>query len=103
VSRNKFSIRILRAAEDDLTEIITYIAADNLSAAERMAAKFEEAIALLVDNPFLGRIPDDETLIRLGYRLLVVADYLIFYTIEEHSVFVHRIIHGARDYPRLFE
>ncbi|MBL7995484.1 type II toxin-antitoxin system RelE/ParE family toxin, partial [bacterium] len=36
-----------------------------------------------------------------GYRYLIVDNYLIFYTIEEETIFVHRIIHGARDYRRL--
>jgi toxin ParE1/3/4 len=37
----------------------------------------------------------------MGYRYLIVADYLVFYTFEEQTVLVHRIIHGARDYLRL--
>ncbi len=94
-------MRFLRAAEDDLTEIITYIAAENQTAAEHLAAKIEKSISLLAGNPFLGRIPDDEHLIRLGYRFLVVLDYLIFYTVEEKTMYIYRIIHGARNYTRL--
>jgi plasmid stabilization system protein ParE len=33
----------------------------------------------------------------MGYRFLIVDDYLIFYTISRKTVLVHRIIHGARD------
>ena len=37
----------------------------------------------------------------MGYRFLVVQNYLIFYTVENHTIWVHRIIHGARDYLSL--
>lgn len=38
----------------------------------------------------------------MGYRYLIVDDYLIFYTVEQRSIYVHRIIHGARNYSSLF-
>lgn len=101
MSKRKYTIRLLRAAEEDLNEIVTYIAAENPTAAEHMAAKIEKNISLLADNPYLGRIPEDEELLRVGYRFLVVQNYLIFYTVEKRTIFVYRIIHGARDYLRI--
>jgi len=101
VSRPEYSLRLLRIAEDDLTEIVTYIAADQPSAAEALASKIEKNLALLSKHPYLGRIPKEEDLASLGYRYLVVDRYLVFYTIEEATVLVHRILHGARDYLRL--
>lgn len=102
MSRPEYSVRLLRIAEDDLTEIVTYIAEDRPSAAEAIALKFEKNLALLSKHPYLGRIPKEEDLASLGYRYLVVDRYLVFYTIEEATVLVHRILHGARDYLRLF-
>jgi hypothetical protein len=32
---------------------------------------------------------------------LVVDNYLVFYVIEEEVIYVHRIVHGARDYSQL--
>ncbi len=101
MSRPEYSLRLLRIAEDDLTEIVTYIAADQPSAAEALASKIEKNLALLSKHPYLGRIPKEEDLASLGYRYLVVDRYLVFYTIEEATVLVHRILHGARDYLRL--
>jgi len=102
VSRPKFRIHLLRVAEDDLTEIVTYIAADRPSAAEALATRIEKSLQRLAHNPRLGRIPNEEDLIGLGYRYLVVENYLIFCTIQGHTIFVHRILHGARDYLSLF-
>lgn len=102
MSQPEHAIRLLRIAEDDLTEIVTYIAAERPSAAEALANKIEKNLSLLAKHPHLGRIPKEEELTRLGYRYLVVQNYLIFYTIEQQTVYVHRILHGARDYLGLF-
>ncbi len=101
MSRRKYSIRFLRAAEDDFAEIITYVAAERPSAAETLATKIEKNIRLLSDNPHLGKVPKEEELAHLGYRYLVVENYLIFYAAKRQTIFIHRILHGARDYLSL--
>ena len=102
MSRRKYNVRLLRVAEDDFTEIVSYIAADRPSAAEAFATKIEKNLQLLSRSPRLGRVPKEEELARLHYRYLVVENYLIFYTIEGQTIYVHRILHGARDYLSLF-
>jgi len=102
VSQPEYTLRLLRAAEDDLNEIVLYIASDRPSAAEVVANKIEKNLDLLPKHPMLGRIPKEEELSRMGYRYLVVENYLIFYTVEESTIYVHRILHGARDYLSLF-
>jgi len=101
VSRPKFTLRILGPAEDDLVEAVTFIAADNPSAAEALLTKIEKGLAALTELPQIGRAPDDAELIRMGYRYLIIEDYLIFYTIGERTILVHRIMHGARNYRNL--
>jgi toxin ParE1/3/4 len=101
MKRRKLQVRLLSIAQDDLYEIINFIAADNPTAGEAMAAGIEQILARLSMHPKLGRVPREEELRKLGYRYLIKADYLIFYTIERDSVLVHRIIHGARDYTTL--
>jgi len=95
---DKYQIRLLRIAEEDFTEILKFIADDNPTAAESIATKIEKNLELLSDNPHLGRIPRDEEIRNLGYRYIIVQNYIIFYTIEEKTIFIHRILHGARDY-----
>jgi toxin ParE1/3/4 len=101
MKQSKYSIRLLRIAEDDFKEIIGYIALDNPSAAETMAEKIEKSLASLSSHPLMGKRPKEEELAGMGYRYLIVQNYLIFYTIEGHIVWVHRILHGARDYLSL--
>ncbi|MCF8356959.1 MAG: type II toxin-antitoxin system RelE/ParE family toxin [Melioribacteraceae bacterium] len=97
----KFQVRFLSIAEEDLTEIAAYIAEDNPAAAIATTDKIEKKLELLSGNPKLGRIPRDEEIRNLGYRYIIVENYLIFYTIEERTIFVHRILHGARNYKTL--
>ena len=50
----KHAVRLLRAAEEDFTEIVTYIAAQRPNASEALAQKIEKNLKLLAANPYLG-------------------------------------------------
>ena len=97
----KYQVRLLSIAEEDFTEIISFIAADNPAAAEEIANNIEKNLGLLSENPKLGRIPREEEIKNLGYRYLIVQNYIIFYTVEGKTIFIHRILHGARNYKAL--
>jgi addiction module RelE/StbE family toxin len=97
----KYQVRFLSIAEEDFTEIVSFIAADNPVAANVIADKIEKNLELLSGNPNLGRIPREEQIRNLGYRYLIVQNYLIFYTVEAKTIFIHRILHGARNYRTL--
>ena len=99
--KSKFQIRLLKIAEEDFTEIVSYIAADNKNAANTLANKIEKNLELLSENPKLGRIPRDEEIRNLGYRYIIIQNYIIFYTIGEKTILVHRILHSARNYKSL--
>jgi len=98
---NKFQVKLLKIAEDDFTEIVSYIAAENPTAAEAIADKIEKNLLLLSENPELGRIPRDEDIRLIGYRYIIVQNYIILYTFEQKTILVHRILHGARNYKTL--
>jgi len=46
----------------------------------------------------MGVVPKDDRLKRLGYRLLIIENYLVFYVIKFETIQIRRIIHGARQY-----
>ena len=93
-----FTIRYLSTAQRDLVEILEYIKKDRPGAASGLMDKFDKSIAHLATNPELGIIPKDERLKRLGYRVLVVDKYLVFYVLKPKTVQIRRAIHGARRY-----
>jgi toxin ParE1/3/4 len=46
-------------------------------------------------------MPHDPKLMALGYRALVVDNYLTFYKVRGKVILVYRILHGARDIMHL--
>lgn len=96
--------RILFAPEavNDLDEIFSYIAKDNLGSAEKLLQKIDVSILKLADFPNLGAIlsEDEFTMIARGYRFIVVHPYLVFYRILNNTIIIHRILHSRRDYLR---
>jgi len=103
VNSNKYSVRFLSVAEHDLQELITYIATENVTAALVLLEKIHKECLKLGVHPYLGKVPHEEKLIKLGYRVLVVENYLIFYKVKGKTVLIHRVIHGARDLINLLK
>src|SRR5206468_1133413 len=98
VTPNKFSTRLLRLAAEDLRAISIYLESVNIHAGEKLLQRFDKQFEALEHHPFMGSLPDDEVLIRAGYRFLVIEKYMLFYTVEQEEVLVHRIFHTAQDY-----
>lgn len=103
MSTNRFVLRLLSIAEEDIHSIIEYLAAENLSAAHTVTDHIEKQLQSLQRHPFLGKVPSDVKLARMSYRVLVVGDYLGFYKVRGKTVLVYRIIHGARDILHLLD
>jgi toxin ParE1/3/4 len=96
-----YGIRYLSTAQKDLFEIFEYILKDSPEAALDQIERFDHSVGHLASNPLLGAVPNDERLRKLGYRILVVDKYLVFYVIKERIVQIRRILHGARQYEFL--
>lgn len=96
-----YDIRYLSTAEKDLTDIFEYIRKDNPSAALSQLERFDKSISHLASNPFMGVSPKDERLKKLGYRILIINKYLVFYVVKTRVVQIRRIIRGTRKYSFL--
>ena len=94
-------IRYLSTAQEDLIDIFEYTSKDNPTAAISQLKRFDKSISQLASNPFLGVMPKDERLKKLGYRMLIVGKYLVFYVVKGGTVQIRRILHGARRYSFL--
>ena len=98
-----YDLRYLATAEQDLLEILDYIGRDNPDAARRFVERVDQAVGRLASFPKAGRQPRDARLRRLGYRMLVIEDYLVFYVITSRIVQIRCVIHGARRYEFLLQ
>ena len=86
------------SARSDILGIWSYIANDNVAAADRISERLEETFRLLGPHPHLG-----ERCQQYGanLRYVFVDVYVIFYAVDEVAqlVQVKAVIHGARDLP----
>ena len=85
-------------AQRDITAVKAYVAKDNLSASERVAAKLYDEISRLEKSPNLGLALSGKFNIETDLRMLIVSPNLILYKIIEDKIIVTRVIDGRRDY-----
>ena len=101
----KYRVDVSEPAENDLRDIVLYIASQ-LSAtisALNMMELLEEAMVGLSDTPQRCSLVADERLSQMGYRKLIVKNYVVFFSIDEKNkvVDVERILYGRRDWLRI--
>lgn len=94
---NKYILRYLPVAVDDLISIFDWIANNSPATAAAFIEKLDQRIGSLKTHPFLGHIPRDDKLKSSGYRVPVIESYLVFYVVRAKTVEIHRIIHGSRN------
>ena len=93
-------------ARQDIEEITSRIAIDNLKAALRVHRAIEKAFQILVKFPDAGAIcdPFDPELAGLRFwPLKRYRNYLVIYRPIEDGIEVVRVIHAARDMFRMLK
>ena len=93
--------RVSLPARSDLRAIWSYIARDNLVAADRLLDRFEAKFAITARQPLIGAECRE---LGADLRSVVVGKYMVFYRVlrEDSLVEIVRVIHGARDIGHLF-
>jgi len=92
--------RISRKADADIESICDYIAQNNPDAADRLDEQIHRAIQLIATFPGLGHTRPDVRDNRYLFR--AVGNYVIAYRLEKNELVVVRVLHGARDFRKLF-
>ena len=80
-------------ANIDVALIWSYIAQDNVPAADRWMAKVDDAVALLVRFPLAGK---RRPRLMINLRAFPVGNYVIFYRPCSDGIELLRVLHGAR-------
>ena len=81
-----YNVRIMEKAEEDLSEIITYISNTlcNPKAAGSLLEEFLEAKTNIEDNPYMYPLSNDLVLQAEGYRrFLFKKNYIALYLIND--------------------
>jgi len=96
-----YDIRYLPIAEDDLNEIVDYLLEHSINAANEFIDGLEHLSQQLSNYPESTPLIRNKKLRNRGYRVAIVGDYLLFYTLRNECVYIMRIIHGKRNYLSL--
>ncbi|MEG1761955.1 MAG: type II toxin-antitoxin system RelE/ParE family toxin [Hydrogenoanaerobacterium sp.] len=98
----KSNVFLTLRAQHDLHDIATYYKLRvGTESAKRITDKLLNRIELLADFPELGTVIASELIMKAGYNMLVIEEYLCFYSMQNDMVFVHHIVHGSTDYIKL--
>lgn len=85
-------------AQQDLTEIVEFIAQDSIGDALSILQKLETKAALLITFPNRGRVVPE--LLHTGisqYRELISAPWRIVYRVENRQVLIMAVLDSRRD------
>lgn len=85
-------------AQQDLTEIIEYIAQDSIGDALTILQKLESKAAILITLPNRGRVVPE--LLHTGisqYRELICAPWRIVYRVDNKQVLIMAVLDSRRD------
>lgn len=102
---NIYQVILTPEAEQDLREIYRYIASvlQERSAAQRLVASLRKTILDLETMPERWSRYDREPWFSRGIRKAITGNYIIFYTVQDQSVFVLSVLYGRRDLDRILE
>ena len=95
-------IRWLKSSEADLDDTFNYLLESNPQAALHTLDTIRQKVALLADQPYLGRPGRVE-----NTRELVIArtSYIVAYTVDSrtNTVMILRVLHSRRFWPEAFD
>ena len=101
----KYSIIRTDKAEEQLRDIIFYIAEDSgsVDVALSYLDKLEKAIMTLSDFPYDGVKPRYSILRKQGYLVLIVEKHMVFYKVDEEKklVLIYAVVDSRREYQNL--
>jgi len=92
----KYKVNISFNAQNDLEHIFFYIAADSINTAKKIILALEEKIYSLDTMPERFALIPENIFFGTNYRQLTHKKYRVIYKISGNSVFIMRVVHGAK-------
>ena len=97
----KYEVVITPSAQRDLTEIKSYFTNVLKTSSNSIFEKFLEQVKILKAHPFTYRVHQDPLLKLVGYRIIPIENYLMFYVVKGNVVQIHRFLYAKRNYLQL--
>lgn len=90
----------LTKANNDLIDIYNYISKDSIYYAMKTVNEIINKVEILHIFPYSGRILND--IVNEEYRELIYKSYRIIYKIKISTIYIHRVLHSAREISNIF-
>lgn len=101
MSDPNYRLRITNRARRDIRGIIQHTLEQwGTEQADTYEARLLNALELLLDNPFMGRLRDD---IRPNVRQIIVDRYRVLYVVEDLRIAIVRVLHERMDISLNFD
>ena len=97
----EYDIKIFSEAENDLDEIVDYLATLSEQAALKYYDLIIKKIGTLMTMPERCSLVKDVQLRLRGYRMLLAENYIVFFVINDKIVEIRRILYAKRQYEKL--
>ena len=97
----KYEVVVTPSAQKDLIEIKSYFRNILKTASNAVFEKFLEQVKTLKENPFIYKVHQDSFLKLIGYRVIPIDNYLMFYIVKGNTVQIHRVLYAKRNYLQL--
>ncbi len=92
----KYKINISFNAQKDLEYVYFYIAEDSINNAKKFILDLEEIIYSLETMPERFALLPENIFFGTNYRQIIHKKYRIIYKINNNSVCIMRLVHGAQ-------
>ena len=92
----KYKVNITFNATTDLEHIFFYIAEESINNAKKFIHELEEKIYSLDTMPERLALIPENIFFGTNYRQITHKKYRVIYKISGNSVFIMRVIHGAK-------
>ena len=97
----KYEVVVTPSTQRDLTEIKSYFTNVLKTSSNSIFEKFLEQVKILKVHPFTYKVHQDPLLKLVGYRIIPIDNYLMFYVIKSNIVQIHRVLYAKRNYLQL--
>lgn len=104
LKKKMYKLRYLLLAQKDLIKITTYIAEElhNPQASLNLIDALDSSISHLQKFPYSYKVYQAIRPLKTEYRALPMRNHLVFYTVIEHQVEIHRIIYAKMNMDNIF-
>ena len=105
---DKYSVYVSDLAIGDMDDIASYVSTqlNSPDAADNLVDAFIDAISSLADMPKRYPLVGDDLLASLGYRIIPVKNYNVFYSVDEslpetREVNIERVLYSKRNWKHI--